>query len=197
MPPIHAALRHFAHGRRWISDLELPLKRSCRRTADTSKKRLVVLPHVDPPPFTKTHTAALVDPADRSGAFAIQSSFHGGDGEVVRHSLLNETSRQGSTLQLWTLAPGASEGMHVHGADGDDQPQLGALEEIYVCLRGSGCVPVRHADGSLEDVRMAPGDAIQIPAGMHHGLRSTGDTELQTLVLWGATAAADQAIVRE
>ena len=170
---------------------------SCAATRDIIS--VVVPPQPHPPPYTKTHCSALVDPTDRSGALAIQSEFHGGSGTVVRHSLLNEVSRQESTLQLWTIEPGASEGMHVHAgqSSGRAGPDLGALEEIYVCLRGSGHVNLRRPCGILEDVPLAPGDAIQIPQGVAHGVTNSGALYLQLLIMWGPPAPADKIIVRE
>ena len=183
---------------------ELPTRwaHQISRNQQGAVQRLVVEPQLEPAPtFVRKHVAALADLAHASvSPLSVDHNFHGGRGSIVSHSLLNEHSRQASTLQLWTIAVGASEGIHVHGSAGmDDSPRLGALEELYVCLEGRGTVNIRRADdnGTVEDVPFEPGDAIVVPPGVWHGVTNVGAGPLRLLILWGPPAPADEFIVRE
>mmetsp|Transcript_75474 Transcript_75474/g.166998 ORF Transcript_75474/g.166998 Transcript_75474/m.166998 type:complete len:113 (+) Transcript_75474:713-1051(+) len=102
---------------------------------------------------------------------------------------MNGESRQKSTLQLWTLPAGASEGLHVHGGK-DAHRSLAAvltpLEEIYVCLSGKGSIPVQDSDGHVHDIPLQEGDAVLAPAAIWHGVSSVGPEPLRLLILWGA-----------
>ena len=163
-------------------------------------QHLRVAPNPNPPPSVHTHVAALVSASTTTAdCLSIDHNLHGGRGRIVRHSVLNEHSRQASTLQLWTVAVGASEGMHVHGSAGMEpqSERLGALEELYVCLQGRGTIDVQRADHAVENVAFAPGDTVLVPPGVWHGVTNTGDTPLQFLILWGPPAPPDAVIVRE
>ena len=144
--------------------------------------------HQKPPPYVRKHVAALTDPLHASvDALSVDHNFHGGQGTIVRHSLLNEHSRQASTLQLWTICVGATEGMHVHGGPGS--PKFGALEELYVCLEGRGTINVQHSDDAVEDVPFESGDAVVVQPGVWHGVTNTGSTSLRLLIMWGPPAS--------
>lgn len=76
------------------------------------------------------------------------------------------------------LPPGASIGVHRHGAD----------EEIYLVLSGSGTMT---RDG--EEFAVGVGAVIVNRAGGEHGLRNTGDTPLRLFVVEIALAPSGHA----
>jgi mannose-6-phosphate isomerase-like protein (cupin superfamily) len=79
----------------------------------------------------------------------------------------------GFTFVIWELAPGASEGDHVH--DGEDD-----YEETYYFLSGEG--EMRIAGKSIP---IKPGDAFLVQTGVDHGLRNTGGGPLRLVLLFG------------
>lgn len=100
-------------------------------------------------------------------------SIHEGDGEIRTRVFFEGISRLPAKWAIWELAPGVSEGSHVHG---DDE----ALEEIYYFLEGSG---VMWVDG--EDFVVGMGDAVLAPPGSDHGFRNTGSEPLRVFLMWG------------
>lgn len=178
----------------------LALQRATSRAFDTPPQRLfkqwLTLATLG---VAKTHVAALTDPNALVPYRAADRNFHGGEGIVVRHGLLNEDSRQASKIQLWTLLPGASEGVHVHLDEGMEMPKdapcivqedAPCLEELYICLRGSGSVNLIREDGTAEDVPFVAGDVVNVPAGLPHGVTNTDAHEsLQCLIMWGPPAS--------
>lgn len=106
---------------------------------------------------------------------------------MTRHSLFNDLSRQASTVQLWDMLPGSTEGMHVHEGCGNDMPSVGNLEEIYVCLAGKGKITLR--DGT--DLEMTAGDAAIAPACVWHGVEVSGDKNFFLMVCWGPEAVPE------
>ncbi len=99
--------------------------------------------------------------------------IHGGDGFIKRRSFFQESSKLPIRVQVWQLEKGVSEGDHVHEG-------VGALEEMYYFLEGVGVMTVDE-----EEVKVAAGDAIMVPPGTNHGLRSTGDKPLKLVIIWG------------
>ena len=89
------------------------------------------------------------------------------DGSTIRVLLdaqLGGAANQ--SLAEATLAPGQATQRHYHAA----------TEEIYVVLAGGGEMEV---EGDRRRVR--PGDAMLIPAGARHQIRTEGDEELRFL----------------
>lgn len=106
-------------------------------------------------------------------ATILDVGIHEGDGEIRTRVFFDGMSRLPAKWAVWELAPGVSEGSHVH--DGDD-----ALEEVYYFLEGSG---VMWVDGV--DFLVGKGDAVLAPAGSDHGFRNTGSEPLKVLLIWG------------
>lgn len=103
----------------------------------------------------------------------VEQSIHEGDGVIKIRGLFDEVSRLPIRLQVWELAPGASEGSHSH--EGSTP-----LEEIYYFLEGHG---IMWIDG--KDVPIGPGDALLVPPGVNHGFRNIGDVPLKLVIIWG------------
>ena len=101
-------------------------------------------------------------------------ALHEGDGVVTRRRFFRDAARLPVNIEVWELAPGSSEGAHVH--EGED-----ALEEFYYFIAGEG---VMWMGG--EDIPVRAGDAVMAPAGVDHGFRCIGEETLKLLIVWGA-----------
>lgn len=115
---------------------------------------------------------------ERDGDYAYDLTLHGGEGRTtIKHYFVKESSLPVS-VQMWTLEPGASEGMHTH----HDPP----LEELYLVSSGTATLTL---DG--EGHQLGPGDAMLSPAGTDHNLVNTGEDPLRVIVVWGEPGNAD------
>ena len=101
-------------------------------------------------------------------------AIHDGDSAIRVRAFFKNKSRTGVHFHVWELAPGASEGNHIHTGDDD------GFEETYYFLHGQG---VMWIDG--EEVPIAAGDAILVPPGVDHGFRNTGSEPLRLVLLFG------------
>jgi mannose-6-phosphate isomerase-like protein (cupin superfamily) len=108
-----------------------------------------------------------------STATSYSQVIHDGDGEIKTTPLFRDVLRLPVNFAIWELAPGVSEGAHVH--QGED-----AYEELYYFIEGEG---IMWADG--EDVPVKAGDAVLAPEGSDHGFRNTGRGLLKLVLLWG------------
>ena len=72
-----------------------------------------------------------------SEAHWFMQAIHGGDGEIRRRGFFKDVMKLPVDFEVWELAPGVSEGMHVH--DGETM-----LEELYYFLEGEGVMWVRR-----------------------------------------------------
>ena len=100
-------------------------------------------------------------------------AIHGGDGEIKRTGFFGGVMKLPIDFEVWELAPGVSEGSHVHGGEN-------ILEELYYFLEGEG---VMWVDG--ENVPVTAGDALLAPAGTDHGFKNTGSGPLKLVLVWG------------
>lgn len=100
-------------------------------------------------------------------------AIHDGDGTIRVRRFFTAHSRTGVHFHIWELAPGASEGNHIH--TGDD-----GFEEIYYFLQGQGVMSIEDAE-----LPVAAGDAFLVPPGVDHGFRNTGDEPLRLVLLFG------------
>lgn len=100
-------------------------------------------------------------------------AIHEGQGAIRIRPFFNGLSKTGVHFHVWELAPGVSEGAHVH--EGDDN-----YEETYYFLQGRGVMTVEG-----RDVPVQAGDAILVPPGVDHGFRNTGDEPLRLVLLFG------------
>ena len=100
-------------------------------------------------------------------------AIHEGDGEIKRTPFFADVSRLPVRYEIWELAPGVSEGSHVHEGES-------ALEEFYYFIEGEGLM---WAD--CEDIPVKAGDAVLAPEGSDHGFRNIGRGPLKLMILWG------------
>lgn len=96
-----------------------------------------------------------------------QSPFITADGSEIR-SILDRTNApvENQSLAEATLPPGGQTERHFHKIS----------EEFYFITAGKGEMEL---DGEVAEVN--PGDAILIPAGAWHQIKTIGDSELKLL----------------
>ncbi len=87
--------------------------------------------------------------------------------ELIGRGAGNATSQRHS-IALITMPPGKASLLHYH-------PQA---EESYLILEGEG-----HLQLGQEEGEVAAGDAILIPATMHHKISNRGDQDLVFLAV--------------
>ena len=102
-----------------------------------------------------------------------ERGLHEGDGTVTRRRFFKGSTKLPVRIEVWELAPGASEGSHVH--DGDD-----TLEEFYYFMEGKG---IMWMDG--EERIVEAGDAVMAQPGVDHGFRCIGEETLKLVIAWG------------
>tara|TARA_B100001964_G_scaffold149650_1_gene164831 strand:- start:1397 stop:1771 length:375 start_codon:yes stop_codon:yes gene_type:complete len=110
---------------------------------------------------------------DSSNVFQIPA-YHDGDGTFDVCQLFENKFEMPIKTAIWELKPGAGEGMHRHGDDGE-------LEEFYYFLEGEA---IMYAEG--EKISVKAGDSILVPHGVDHGFKNIGSNNLKVLVIWGA-----------
>jgi mannose-6-phosphate isomerase-like protein (cupin superfamily) len=79
--------------------------------------------------------------------------------------------------------PAMSAGIYVLPAGGTDQQKPHQEDEIYYVLSGRGHIKLRDASGKDEDLAVAPGDVIFVPARQEHRFHSISE-ELNLLVFF-------------
>ena len=79
---------------------------------------------------------------------------------------------------IWELKPGAGEGMHRHGDDGE-------LEEFYYFVEGEAVMCAED-----EKISVTAGDSVLVPRGVDHGFKNIGSDKLKVLVVWGSPKPA-------
>lgn len=126
--------------------------------------------------------------------FRLDSNYHGGSKQIRRISIFNERSRLDTTLQVWDFDPGASEGVHAHGApDGAGEaakhlalldrskkgmvPETVPLEEMYIVLSGTMIVRMpndeaKRINGNVREMRVGIGSEVLV---LHPHIFMQGD----------------------
>lgn len=99
--------------------------------------------------------------------------IHDGEGVIRVRSFFRNKMTTGINMHVWELAPGASEGNHIHEGEHD------GYEETYYFLQGRG---VMWVEG--EEIPIQAGDAFLVPPGVDHGFRNTGDEPLRLVLLF-------------
>ena len=99
--------------------------------------------------------------------------LHEGEGLIGRRALFKSESKLPVDMEIWELAPGVSEGDHIHDKD---RP----LEEIYYILEGEGIMTIEG-----EEISVFKNDALMVPPGVDHGLFNNSDKILKLVIIWG------------
>lgn len=103
--------------------------------------------------------------ADHDLNDVVQREVHEGKGKIGMKFFRFDGATQPAVLLIYTIPPGASEGVHVH-RPGDHK--LGSFDEFYYILEGQGEMEIA---GSKVPVK--PGDHIFTPNGVAHGIENT------------------------
>jgi mannose-6-phosphate isomerase-like protein (cupin superfamily) len=95
---------------------------------------------------------------------------HGGQGMV----LAQRAARKADGLNCHfidcaVVPPGSSIGIHTHSLDN---------EEVYVILKGKGVMTIEDSEHDVQQ-----GDVIVNPPGGTHGLRNSGDQNIELVVI--------------
>ncbi|QSE92620.1 cupin domain-containing protein [Rhodococcus pseudokoreensis] len=117
---------------------------------------------------------------ERAGAVTVNHALHEGSPltRIQWHFMKN--SSLPVAVHTWDLPAGASEGLHVHPATGDD-----ALEEFYILVSGSASMSMDGVDHQLR-----PGDSMLAKPGIAHDFRNTGADAARVIVVWGRPGTA-------
>ena len=96
------------------------------------------------------------------------ANVYGGKGTIdIGYFFRHEGFAEPALLLIYTLPPGASEGMHTHGPG----EEAGSFDEFYYVISGSGEMSV---DGDC--VQVTAGDYVYVPNGVPHGIANTSGT---------------------
>lgn len=113
----------------------------------------------------------------------IYRRMYRGEGTVTAEWYFRETTRLGAHVMMYTLAPGTSEGLHLHAEQDPDSCSIDDADELYIVTRGSVVLTV---DG--EQVQLAEGDAGYAHVGSLHGVANTTDEVARLMLVWGSPA---------
>jgi mannose-6-phosphate isomerase-like protein (cupin superfamily) len=102
---------------------------------------------------------------------------HEGTGEIRIRHFFKGASQTGVNFHVWELAPGVSEGKHIHAGDEN-------YEETYYFIQGEGMMWIDD-----EEVPVTAGDAVLVPPGVDHGFQNTGRIPLKLVLLFGKPVA--------
>ena len=94
------------------------------------------------------------------------AGLHEGKGTVdIKLFFRADRAPNPALLLLYTIPPGASEGVHTHNP-GD--AKSGSFDEFYYILKGNGEMQI---DG--QKIPVKPGDHVFTPNGIAHGIENT------------------------
>ena len=108
---------------------------------------------------------------DSQGVIREHRSYDGNGYIDVKYFFKASESPNPAILYLYSIPPGASEGMHTHRI-GDRK--AGSFDEFYYVIEGSGSMQI---DG--KDVPVATGDHVFVPNGVAHGIENTSNSLLR------------------
>jgi mannose-6-phosphate isomerase-like protein (cupin superfamily) len=112
---------------------------------------------------------------ERAGEGSFPYLLHEGTSPVSAQWYFREETRLPVAVHRWVFPPGATEGNHIHPADGH-----GALDELYLLVGGRATMTLGE-----RTVEMTPGDALLAPAGVEHGVRNEWPDPAEFVVVWG------------
>jgi mannose-6-phosphate isomerase-like protein (cupin superfamily) len=97
------------------------------------------------------------------------SGVYEGKGAIhVKFFFRKEGAPEPARILIYTIPPGASEGVHIH-QPGDTK--VGSFDEFYYIISGSGEMEIEG-----ETVPVTAGDHVFIPNGVAHGIENTSAT---------------------
>lgn len=107
-------------------------------------------------------------------------SLYRGDGSVGIEWYFRELTKLQTSVMLYHLEPGASEGTHFHLEGDPESCSVDSEDELYICVAGELVMIVGDERETLR-----PGDAVYVPEGVPHGVRNESDTPAELVLLFG------------
>ena len=107
-------------------------------------------------------------------------SLYDGDGQVGVEWYFRDRTELPTSVMLYHLEPGASEGTHLHLEGHPESCSTISEDELYIVI--SGEVVVTVAD---ESAVLRAGDAVYVPEGVPHGVANASDEPAELVLLFG------------
>jgi oxalate decarboxylase/phosphoglucose isomerase-like protein (cupin superfamily) len=115
---------------------------------------------------------------DQANVLSYPGVYEGKGAIDVKFFFRKEGAPEPARLLVYTIPPGASEGVHLH-RPGD--AKFGSFDEFYYIISGSGEMEIEG-----EKVPVTAGDHVFIPNGVAHGIENTsaeGDLKVYLLAV--------------
>jgi quercetin dioxygenase-like cupin family protein len=107
-------------------------------------------------------------------------SLYRGDGSVGIEWYFRALTKLPTSVMLYHLEPGASEGSHFHLEGDPGSCSVDSEDELYLCVAGELVMTVGDERDTLR-----PGDAVYVPEGVPHGVRNESDAPAELVLLFG------------
>lgn len=107
-------------------------------------------------------------------------SLYGGAGEVGVEWYFRDRTELPTSVMLYHLEPGASEGMHFHLEGDVASCSVDSEDELYIVISGE----VEAMVGDETSV-LRSGDAVYVPEGVPHGVINRSDAPAELVLLFG------------
>jgi oxalate decarboxylase/phosphoglucose isomerase-like protein (cupin superfamily) len=160
--------------------------KSMSRDLKGSKRlsRRAIMPSPDGAPATSVRwspgkfLSKYLKDCDRANVLRYAGVYEGKGAIDVKFFFRNEGSPEPARILIYTIPPGAGEGVHVH-RPGDSKS--GSFDEFYYILSGSGEMQIED-----EKIPVTAGDHVFIPNGVAHGIENNsaaGDLKVYLLAV--------------
>jgi oxalate decarboxylase/phosphoglucose isomerase-like protein (cupin superfamily) len=103
-----------------------------------------------------------------------------GAGRVGIEWYFRAVTELSTSVMLYHLEPGASEGAHLHLAGHPDSCSTISEDELYLVVAGEVVMTVGDESATLRT-----GDAVYVPEGVRHGVRNASDAPAELVLLFG------------
>lgn len=107
-------------------------------------------------------------------------SLYKGHGNVGVEWYFRGTTALATSVMLYHLEPGVSEGEHLHLSGHEDSCSAESEDELYVVVTGEVVMTVGEDRAVLRS-----GDAAYVPAGQLHGVTNESDAPAELVLLFG------------
>ncbi|MBB5844715.1 mannose-6-phosphate isomerase-like protein (cupin superfamily) [Conyzicola lurida] len=107
-------------------------------------------------------------------------TFYGGAAGLSVERYFGASTALPAQVMLYSLAPGSSEGEHLHLEGHDESCSVTSDDELYVVVAGEVVMTV---DGEREVLRA--GDAAYAPAGSLHGVANESSEPARLVLVYG------------
>ena len=116
----------------------------------------------------------------RGGEASRDVTFYGGAAGLSVERYFGDSTALPTQVMLYSLAPGASEGEHLHLEGHDESCSVTSDDELYLVVAGEVVMTV---DGERTVLRA--GDAAYAPAGSLHGVANETPGTAQLVLVYG------------